>query len=102
MLRSSVSGAPSAISNRRVGGSLRPRFPLPSSPSTDVGREFRGAFALSLREARKRAFILLHTSLKCSQVRRGYRDPPRVTLTSSSKAASCSMTWNRNVYFFGN
>jgi len=44
---------------------------LPSSSSTDVGWECCGAFALALSKGRKRAFILPHTCLKCSQVQRG-------------------------------
>lgn len=60
------------------------------------------AFALSPREASEGAFILLHTSLKRSQVKRGRRDPPRAALTGSAKAASCSVTRNRDADFSAN
>lgn len=60
------------------------------------------AFALSPREASEGAFILLHTSLKRSQVKRGCRDPPRAALTGGAKAASCSVTRNTDADFSAN
>lgn len=82
MLWSSVSAAPSAISSCRVGGSPRPRFPPPSAAATDVGW-----VRPLLPRRERRAFILLHTGLKCSQVRRGCHDQPRAALTGGAKAA---------------
>lgn len=92
---------PFCISNRRRGQlassshCLSPRLP----PRMWVER---GLCSLAEREASEGTFILLHTSLKRSQVQRGCRDPPRATLTRGAKAASRSMTWNWAADFAGN